>query len=48
VFIEGPRFSTYAESEWFTKMGWEVVNMTGYPEVVLARELGFVIVQLAW
>ena len=39
VIIEGPRFSTKAESEWFTKMGWEVVNMTGYPEVALAREL---------
>lgn len=39
VVIEGPRFSTKAESEWFTKMGWEVVNMTGYPEVALAREL---------
>ena len=39
VVIEGPRFSTRAESEWFSKMGWEVLNMTGYPEVVLAREL---------
>ena len=39
VVIEGPRFSTAAESEWFTKMGWSVVNMTQYPEVVLAREL---------
>lgn len=39
VVIEGPRFSTYAESIWFTKMGWEVINMTGYPEAVLAREL---------
>jgi 5'-methylthioadenosine phosphorylase len=39
VVIEGPRFSTRAESEWFTKMGWDIVNMTGYPEVTLAREL---------
>ncbi|MBI5465026.1 S-methyl-5'-thioadenosine phosphorylase, partial [Candidatus Gottesmanbacteria bacterium] len=39
VVIQGPRFSTKAESEWFTKMGWDVINMTGYPEVVLAREL---------
>lgn len=38
VIIEGPRFSTAAESFWFTKMGWQTVNMTGYPEVVLARE----------
>jgi 5'-methylthioadenosine phosphorylase len=39
VVIEGPRFSTYSESIWFTKMGWDVINMTGYPEAVLAREL---------
>lgn len=39
VVIQGPRFSTRAESEWFTKMGWSVINMTGYPEVILAREL---------
>jgi 5'-methylthioadenosine phosphorylase len=39
VVIQGPRFSTRAESRWFTQMGWEVINMTQYPEVVLAREL---------
>lgn len=39
VVIEGPRFSTKAESDWFTKMGWEIIGMTGYPEVALAREL---------
>lgn len=39
VVIGGPRFSTAAESEWYTKMGWSVVNMTQYPEVFLAREL---------
>lgn len=39
VVIEGPRFSTRAESEWFTKMGWDVINMTGYPEISLAKEL---------
>jgi len=39
VVIQGPRFSTRAESRWFTTMGWEVINMTQYPEVVLAREL---------
>lgn len=39
VVIEGPRFSTISESKWFTSMGWEVINMTQYPEVVLAREL---------
>jgi 5'-methylthioadenosine phosphorylase len=39
VVVQGPRFSTRAESRWFTSMGWEVVNMTGYPEAVLAAEL---------
>ena len=39
VVIQGPRFSTRAESRWFSSMGWEVVNMTQYPEAVLAREL---------
>jgi 5'-methylthioadenosine phosphorylase len=40
VIINGPRFSTRAESIWFRKMGWSVVNMTGYPEAVLAAEAG--------
>ena len=39
VIIEGPRFSTKAESEWYQKSNFEVINMTQYPEVVLAREL---------
>lgn len=38
VVIQGPRFSTAAESWWFTKMGWHTINMTEYPEIVLARE----------
>lgn len=38
VVIQGPRFSTKSESRWFTAMGWEVINMTQYPEVHLARE----------
>jgi 5'-methylthioadenosine phosphorylase len=38
VVINGPRFSTRAESAWFRQMGWNVVNMTGYPEAVLAAE----------
>lgn len=40
VVINGPRFSTRAESQWFTSMGWDVVNMTSYPEAVLAVEAG--------
>ncbi len=39
VVIQGPRFSTKAESRWFSKMGWEVINMTQYPECMLAKEL---------
>jgi 5'-methylthioadenosine phosphorylase len=39
VVIEGPRFSTRAESTWFSSEGWDVIGMTGYPESVLAREL---------
>jgi 5'-methylthioadenosine phosphorylase len=38
VVIQGPRFSTRAESLFFTRQGWDVINMTQYPEVVLARE----------
>jgi 5'-methylthioadenosine phosphorylase len=39
VVIEGPRFSTRAESRWYAAQDWAVVNMTGHPEAVLAREL---------
>jgi 5'-methylthioadenosine phosphorylase len=39
VVIEGPRFSTRAESRWFAAAGFTLINMTGYPEAVLAREL---------
>ena len=47
VVIQGPRFSTVAESRWFSKMGWEVINMTQYPECYLARELGICYVNIA-
>jgi 5'-methylthioadenosine phosphorylase len=39
VVTQGPRFSTRAESRWFQRMGWDVINMTAYPECHLAREL---------
>ena len=39
VVINGPRFSTRAESQWFASVGAAVVNMTQYPEAVLAAEL---------
>ncbi len=47
VVINGPRFSTKAESRWFSQMGWSVVNMTQYPETVLAAEIGLPIVGVA-
>lgn len=40
VVIQGPRFSTRAESRWYAAAGGTVINMTGHPEAVLARELG--------
>ncbi|MDF9813699.1 purine nucleoside phosphorylase [Streptomyces sp. SPB162] len=40
VVVEGPRFSTRAESRWHAAQGWSVVGMTGHPEAILARELG--------
>ena len=40
VVVQGPRFSTRAESAWYQRQGWEVINMTQYPEAYLARELG--------
>jgi 5'-methylthioadenosine phosphorylase len=39
VSIQGPRFSTRAESKWFQDAGWHMINMTAYPEGYLAREL---------
>ncbi|WP_344197900.1 S-methyl-5'-thioadenosine phosphorylase [Aeromicrobium alkaliterrae] len=39
VVIEGPRFSTRAESQWYAAQGGSIINMTGHPEAVLAREL---------
>lgn len=47
VTIQGPRFSTKAESKWFQDAGWEVINMTQYPEAYLARELEICYVNIA-
>ncbi|WP_433547227.1 S-methyl-5'-thioadenosine phosphorylase [Streptomyces sp. CA-294286] len=47
VVVEGPRFSTRAESLWHASMGWSVVGMTGHPEAVLARELGLCYTSMA-
>jgi len=38
ITIEGPRFSTFAESELFRKWGMSIINMTASPEAFLARE----------
>ena len=38
VVIQGPRFSTRAESKWHAQMGWDLVNMTQAPEAALAAE----------
>lgn len=47
VVIQGPRFSTRAESRWFRSQGWEVINMTNYPEGILARELELCFVNIS-
>jgi 5'-methylthioadenosine phosphorylase len=39
VVIQGPRFSTRAESHNYSLKGWEIINMTQAPEAILAREL---------
>ncbi|MBB6629578.1 S-methyl-5'-thioadenosine phosphorylase [Nocardioides sp. KIGAM211] len=39
VVIEGPRFSTRAESQHYAQQGWDLINMTGAPEAMLAREM---------
>lgn len=47
VVINGPRFSTKAESQWFGSHGWEVINMTQYPEAYLCREMGMAVVNIS-
>lgn len=39
VVINGPRFSSLAESVWHAAQGWSLVGMTGVPEAAIAREL---------
>ena len=48
VVIQGPRFSTRAESLWFAAAGAHIVNMTMYPEVPLAAELNIDTVNLSY
>ncbi len=47
VVIDGPRFSTRAESQWYAAQGWTLIGMTGHPEAVLARELALCYTTLA-
>jgi 5'-methylthioadenosine phosphorylase len=47
VVVQGPRFSTRAESRWYGEAGVDVINMTQYPEAYLARELGLCYAGLA-
>ncbi|MCC3761949.1 S-methyl-5'-thioadenosine phosphorylase [Glycomyces sp. TRM65418] len=47
VVINGPRFSSRAESRWHRDAGWHVVNMTQSPEAPLAKEAGLPFVGIA-
>jgi 5'-methylthioadenosine phosphorylase len=47
VCIQGPRFSTRAESHLFRNWGVDVIGMTLFPEVVLAREVGICYISVA-
>jgi 5'-methylthioadenosine phosphorylase len=47
VVIQGPRFSTRAESSNYAQKGWEVIGMTQHPEAPLARELEMCFVNIS-
>jgi 5'-methylthioadenosine phosphorylase len=47
VVINGPRFSTKAESRWFASQGWEAIGMTQYPEAYLALEQQMAVVNIS-
>jgi 5'-methylthioadenosine phosphorylase len=47
VVINGPRFSTRAESIWHAEQGWSLVGMTGAPEAAIARELALCYTSIA-
>lgn len=48
VCIEGPAFSTFAESQWYRSMGAHVIGMTNMPEARLAREAQMAYATLAF
>ncbi len=47
VVMEGPAFSTRAESEFYRAQGWDLIGMTTLPEAKLAREAGICYATLA-
>jgi 5'-methylthioadenosine phosphorylase len=47
VVIQGPRFSSRAESRHHADQGWSIVGMTGQPEATLARELALCYTSIA-
>ena len=47
VVVNGPRFSSRAESLWHQQAGWTVVGMTGMPEASIARELAMCFTTIA-
>jgi 5'-methylthioadenosine phosphorylase len=47
ITIEGPRFSTKAESHMFRTWGADIINMSTVPEVILAREAGLCYASIA-
>ena len=47
ICIEGPQFSTRAESELYRAWGMDIIGMTASPEAKLAREAGICLVNLA-
>ena len=47
VVIQGPRFSTRAESASYASAGWQLINMTQMPEAALAGELGIAFVNVS-
>ncbi len=47
VVINGPRFSSRAESQWHQAAGWDLVGMTSMPEAAIARELAMCYTQVA-
>ncbi|WP_243064494.1 MTAP family purine nucleoside phosphorylase [Humibacter sp. RRB41] len=48
VVVQGPRFSTRAESRWYRSLGAHIVNMTQYPEAALAAELNVGLVNVSF